>query len=115
MCFFTDTWAVLTHCIPLPTDKSLYIDKDGKLSFAQMLHSIRTTDEVSQTELAKLVGVFKGLVCDIEKWIRLPTIEQAANMAISLGYPVEGFVSILIQEQLKKANLKMKVTLKKAS
>ncbi len=87
----------------------------GPLTFAKMLHGIRLSDEVTQVELAEAVGVSKGLVCDIEKGRRLPTIEQAKLIAEFLEYPVQGFISILIQDQLRKANLSMKVTLEKAS
>ena len=90
-------------------------DQFGDLSFADMLNSLRTTDEVTQVDLAEAVGISKGLVCDIEKGRRLPTIEQAKVMAEYLGYLVEGFVSILIQDQLRKANLYMKVSVEKAS
>ena len=87
----------------------------GPLTFAKMLHGIRLSDEVTQVELAEAVGISKGLVCDIEKGRRLPTIEQAIMISEYLGYPVQGFVSILIQDQLRKANLSMKVTLEKAA
>jgi len=87
----------------------------GPLTFAKMLEGIRKSDEVTQVDIANAVGVSKGLICDIEKGRRLPTFEQAKNIAKFLGYSVEGFISILIQDQLREANLKMKVTLEKAS
>ena len=100
----------------MSTNALKYLNKKvGPLTFADMLVSIRSTDEVTQVELAQEVGISKGIVCDIEKGRRLPTIEQAKDMAEYLGYPVEGFVSILIQDQLRKANLPMKVRLEKAS
>ncbi|GAB4421624.1 MAG: hypothetical protein OHK0056_32540 [Bacteriovoracaceae bacterium] len=87
----------------------------GNLTFGEMLYSLRSTDEVTQVQLAEELKVSKGLICDIEKGRRLPTIEQAKEMAEFLGYPIEGFISILIQDQLRKANLSMKVSIEKAS
>ncbi len=94
-----------------------YLEKltGGPLTFAKMLQGIRKSDEVSQVELAHAIGISKGLVCDIEKGRRLPTFEQAREMAKFLGYSVEGFISILIQDQLRNAKISMKVTLEKAS
>ena len=89
------------------------IKEFGDLSFADMIYSIRVTDEVLQADLARSIGISKGIMCDIEKGRRLPTVEQAKSMAEFLSYPVEGFLSILLQDQLRKANVPMKVTLKK--
>jgi len=86
-----------------------------ELNFANMIHSLRLADEVSQVELADMIGISKGIMCDIEKGRRLPTIDQAKNMAQALGYPVQGFIGILFQDQLKKANLNLTVTLDDAS
>lgn len=87
----------------------------GPPSFGKMLHSLRTADEVSQTQLAKKAKVSKGLICDIEKGRRHATIELATNLAQILGYPPESFISILLEEQIRKAKLNFKVTLEKAA
>lgn len=100
----------------MTTNALKYLLKEfGELSFSEMIHSLRTADEVTQAELAREIGISKGILCDIEKGRRLPTFEQAKNMAEYLGYPIEGFLSILIQDQLKQADLSMKVSLEKAS
>lgn len=100
----------------MSTNAFKYLEKElGPLTFANMLRSIRSTDEITQVELANAIETSKGIICDIEKGRRLPTIEQAKEMAVYLGYPIEGFISILLQDQLRKANLSMKVSLKKAS
>lgn len=87
----------------------------GPPTFGKMLHSLRTADEVSQTELANKVKVSKGLICDIEKGRRDATIELAIKLAKILGYPPESFVSILLEEQIHRANLNFKVTLEKVA
>lgn len=87
----------------------------GPPTFGKMLHSLRTADEVSQTELASKAKVSKGLICDIEKGRRDATIELATKLAKILGYPPESFISILLEEQIRRANLNFKVTLEKAA
>jgi transcriptional regulator with XRE-family HTH domain len=87
----------------------------GPPSFGKMLHSLRTADEISQTELAKKAKVSKGLICDIEKGRRDANIELASKLAKIMGYPPESFISILLEEQIKKAKLHFKVTLNKAT
>jgi DNA-binding XRE family transcriptional regulator len=60
-----------------------------ELNFANMIHSLRLADEVSQVELADMIGISKGIMCDIEKGRSLPTIDQAKNMAQALGHPLQ--------------------------
>lgn len=89
--------------------------RGGPLTFGRLLHSLRTADELTQTELAKKVKVSKGLICDIEKGRRDATIELASKLAKIMGYPPETFISVLLEEQIKKAKLNFKVTLEKAA
>lgn len=87
----------------------------GPLTFGQMLQSLRTTDEISQTDLAKKAKVSKGLICDIEKGRRDASIELAVKLAKIMGYLPESFVSILLEEQIRRAKLNFKVILEKAA
>ncbi|MEA9357253.1 helix-turn-helix transcriptional regulator [Bacteriovorax sp. PP10] len=87
----------------------------GPLTFGQMIHSLRTTDEISQTDLAKRAKVSKGLICDIEKGRRDASIELAVKLAKIMGYLPESFVSILLEEQIRRAKLNFKVILEKAA
>lgn len=86
----------------------------GPLTFAELLKTIRETDDVTQVELAKSAGVSKGLVCDIEKGRRLANIEHATKFAKALGYPLETFVAIAVEDELRKNNLHLKVKLESA-
>ena len=87
----------------------------GPPTFGKMLSALRTADEITQTDLAKKAKVSKGLICDIEKGRRDATIELAKVFAKILGYPPESFISILLEEQMRRANLHFKVTLEKAA
>ena len=88
--------------------------RKGSLCFKDLLYSIRTTEEVSQVELAKRVGTSKAKICDFEKGRRIPNFELAAKLANALGHSEALFVAKIIDEQLKEANLKLKVKIEAA-
>lgn len=84
------------------------------LTFGQMIESIRQADEISQTALAKRMKLSKAHLCDIEKMRRAVTVERAAQFAKVLGYSVNQFVAVAVEDQLRKAGLKVKVHLEAA-
>ncbi|MBC7714023.1 MAG: helix-turn-helix transcriptional regulator [Rhizobacter sp.] len=88
---------------------------DGPLTFGKMLSSLRISDDIAQTELAKKAKVSKGLVCDIEKGRRDASIELAIKLAKIMDYPPETFLSILFEEQLRRAKSKLKVRIEEAA
>lgn len=54
----------------MSTRKSLskVLDKKlGAVSFGEFLRSARTMKDLSQTEMAKFLGISKSSLCDIEK------------------------------------------------
>lgn len=94
--------------------KELERIRKGRLSFKDFLYSLRTTEEMSQVELAEKTGTSKAKICDFEKGRRLPTLELGAKLAKALGHSQALFVSKLIEEQIKSANLKLKVSVEAA-
>lgn len=88
-----------------------YLEKEsgGPLTFAQLFVSIREGEEMTQAEFGKMLGLSRQKVCDIEKARRLPSPEKAAEYARKLGYLPESFAKLVIEEQIKKAKLKLKV------
>ena len=84
------------------------------LTFKDLLYSVRTTEEVTQVDLAELAGTTKAKICDFEKGRRIPTMELAAKLAKALGHSEALFVSKLIEEQIKSAKLKLKVNIEAA-
>lgn len=82
---------------------------DGPLTLGGMLWSIRMCDELSQTEFARMLGVNRSHICDIEKGRKIVSPERAATWARILGYPDTVFVKLALQEQLDKAGVKMNV------
>jgi transcriptional regulator with XRE-family HTH domain len=95
------------------SDARKFLEKlnGGPLTFGRMLESLRRCDEVSQVELAKKMSISRAHLCDIEKGRRTVTIERAAQFAKTLGYSVHQFVAVALEDQLKKAGLKVKVHL----
>lgn len=96
------------------TLKTLEKLNKGELNFADLLVSLRKTDEVSQVELAKKLKVSKGLICDIEKGRRSASIELAAKIAKVMGYPKEAMIKQVIDDQLREAKINLKVKLETA-
>jgi DNA-binding XRE family transcriptional regulator len=86
----------------------------GPLTFAKALWSVRTSDGVTQTQLAKLAGVTKATICDLEKGRRIPSVELAAKYAKILGYSESQFVRLALQDQIRRAGMKYKVALEAA-
>lgn len=88
--------------------------RGGPLTFGRMIESFRKCDEVTQERLAHKMEISKAHLCDIEKGRRMVSPERAAKFAKVMGYMMEQFVAVAIEDQLRKAGLKMKVLLKAA-
>ena len=85
------------------------------LTFGLVLKATREAEEVSQARLAEMINVSRGLICDVEKGRRMPTIEQVGLLAKALRYSEKAFLSLYFESVLKKANYKYKVDLKTVS
>ncbi|OUR96707.1 hypothetical protein A9Q84_10215 [Halobacteriovorax marinus] len=94
--------------------KELESIRKGPLAFKDLLHSVRITEAFSQVELAKKVGTTKSKICDFEKGRRNPSLELGSKLAKVLGHSEALFVSKLIEEQIKDANLKLKIKVEAA-
>lgn len=81
----------------------------GELTFADLLLSHRLGEELSQTEMAKLLGISKQSLCDLEKGRRIPSPSRAVSIAEKLGMIPESFVQLALQDQLRKESLNYKV------
>jgi len=86
------------------------LEKDfGPLCFSDLLLIQREDEGFTQVEMAKLLGVSKQKLCDFEKGRRLPSAKMAASWAKKLGHPQEVWVQIILQDQLRRDKLKLKV------
>ena len=86
----------------------------GPMSFGKMIEAIRMTDEVSQVSLAKKLGISRAHLCDIEKGRRSVSAKRAAQFARALGYPGWIFLQTALEDQVRDAGLRFKVTVRAA-
>jgi transcriptional regulator with XRE-family HTH domain len=81
----------------------------GVISFAEMIYSYRLANEYSQVEFAKLLGITKQDLCNIEKGRKLVSVERAARFAKMLGMPEKVFAKYALQDQLTSAGIRAEV------
>jgi transcriptional regulator with XRE-family HTH domain len=86
-----------------------------KMTFGGLVHSLRVSDEISQVELAKKIGVSKQFLSDVEHNRKDVGIGFAKKISDSLGYSIEPLIELLIRDQLRRQHLNYIVELKKAS
>lgn len=86
-----------------------------KMTFGGLIHSLRISDEISQVELAKKIGVSKQFLSDVEHNRKEVGISFAKKVSVALGYSIEPLIELLIKGQLKRQKLNYIVELKKAS
>jgi transcriptional regulator with XRE-family HTH domain len=86
----------------------------GSLTLGAALSGIREADEVSLAAFAKLLGVSRSHLCDIEQGRRSVSPERAARFARALQQSEAQFVRLALQDQLRAAGLKLTVTVEAA-
>jgi antitoxin HigA-1 len=84
------------------------------LSLGTAIESVRKSEELSQDECARKLGVSKSHLCDVEKGRKTVSPERAAKWARVLGYPESVFVRLAIQGELDAAGLRYKVGIEAA-
>jgi transcriptional regulator with XRE-family HTH domain len=87
----------------------------GKMTIGSFLRAWRLSEELSQKEFAKKLGLSPANVCDIEKGRKGVSPEPAAEIAKILGYSPAVLVRLEVEEQLLAAGLKYDVELKPAA
>ena len=86
----------------------------GPLSLGEALGSVRKSEELSQDECARKLGVSKSHLCDVEKGRKTVSPERAAKWARVLGFPESVFVRLALQAELDAAGLRYKVEIEAA-
>ncbi len=77
----------------------------GKLTLGSLLLSIRQGEEMTQVEFAKLLGVSKQYLCDLEHGRRFASPKAAAEYAKILGYSSQQFVRLCLQDMVNRDGL----------
>lgn len=87
----------------------------SKLTFANNLLAIRHGEEMSQVEFAKLLGITRQYLCDIEHGRRFISPKTAAEYAEILGYSKNQFVRLCLQDMLDRDGLRMIIDIQNAA
>jgi DNA-binding XRE family transcriptional regulator len=91
---------------------STLLEKDlGPLTFGMYLRSMRTTLDLSQTAMAKKLGMSRGTLCDIEKGRQQVSLSLAKKIAHNAGFSETLAIKAAIQDQLTKAKVKLRFEL----
>jgi transcriptional regulator with XRE-family HTH domain len=83
----------------------------GPVSLGRLLEAIRRGEVLTQPEFAKLLGISKSHLNDIEKGRKTVSPERAARFAKALGYSEKRFVKLSLQSQLDQYGLRFRVEL----
>ncbi len=89
-----------------------FLEKEvGELTFGMFLRVARGQLELSQVEMARKLKISRGTLCDLEKGRQLVSPSLAVRIAKTAGLSETIAVKACLQDQLKKANIKLKVAL----
>lgn len=88
---------------------------NGPFSFATFMLGVRTTLDLSQSEMAKKLGLSKSALCEIEKGRTLVSAQTAVKYAKKSGFSVTLALEACLQDQLNKAKIKKRVYIKDAA
>lgn len=89
--------------------------KYGRLTVGQFLRSWRLSEELSQKEFAKKIGISAANLCDIEKERKGISPEKAHGIAKKIGYAPAVLVKMAIEDQLASSGLSYTVEIKSAA
>ncbi|PWU15742.1 MAG: XRE family transcriptional regulator [Bdellovibrio sp.] len=88
------------------------LEKDfGPLTFARLLESHRLAEDLTQSQLAKKLRISRQKLNDFEHGRRFPSLRMAADFAEALGEHAPTWVSVVIEEMLRREDLDFRVTL----
>ncbi len=86
----------------------------GPLTLGAALAGLREAEARSLAEFAKLIGVSRSHLCDIEQGRRAVSPERAARFAQALEQSEAQFVRLALQDQIRSAGLRLTVAVKAA-
>jgi len=99
----------------VPNGQEWLEERVDQLTFGDCIRSFRKCEGWSLTDTALKMGISKQLLSDYEHGRRIPTLKNAYEMAKILGMSPNSAIRILINDQLKKNNIPLEVTLKAVS
>lgn len=85
-----------------------------RLTLGGFLLSIRKGEEMSQVEFASILGISKQYLCDLEHKRRFVSPKTAQIFAEKLGYSVDQFVRLCLQDLVDKEGISLIVSVEAA-
>ncbi len=86
----------------------------GPMTFGAFVTGMRTTIELTQSDLAKKLKVQRSMICDIEKGRVLVSPALAVKIARVGKFPEDLAVKYCLQDQLRKAKVNMTIEVEAA-
>jgi len=86
-----------------------------KLTLGSFILAIRQGEELSQVDFAKLLGISRQVLCDIEHGRRIISPKKAAEYAKLLGYSKNQFVRLCLQDMIDRDHLGLRVEIEDAA
>lgn len=86
-----------------------------KLTLGAFLLAIRQGEELSQVEFAKMLGISRQVLCDIERGRRIISPRKSAEYAELLGYSKKQFVRLCLQDMIDRDHLGLIVEIENAA
>jgi len=87
----------------------------GPISFGEMISALRQAMEITQVEMAEVLGISKQDLCNIEKGRKIVSVERAVSFADALCMPQKTFAKYALQDQLNKAGIDGEVQIEKVA
>ncbi len=94
--------------------RALFEKELGAMTFGAFLTAVRLNVDLSQAELAKRLKVSGSMICDIEKGRVVVSPALAMKIARLGQFPEDLAVKYCLQDQLQKAKIRMKVSVRAA-
>lgn len=89
--------------------------KYGRMTFGRFLISWRESEEMTQAEFARKLGLSPANLCDLEQGRRVPSPSRAKKIARKLGLPEKGLIALALQDTLRNEGLRYAVVLEEAA
>lgn len=81
--------------------------KFGDLRFGKLIWSHRKSAEMTQDQLADILGVTKQYISQLENGVRFASIKQAIKLAEVFEMSPDIFVMRVIKDQIKQASIEL--------
>ena len=86
---------------------STFMNKErGPMTFGAFLSGVRTSMDLTQSELASRLKVSRAMICDIEKGRVAVSPTLASRIAREGGFPETLAIKYCVEDQLRRAKIR---------